>query len=43
VAPLAGRLLDRHGYHVGASVLTVEGVCAECHDTDATVAPPATD
>jgi Fur family ferric uptake transcriptional regulator len=43
VAPLARRLLDRHGYHVGASVLTVEGVCAECHDTAATAAPPATD
>jgi Fe2+ or Zn2+ uptake regulation protein len=43
VAPLARRLLDRHGYHVGASVLTVEGICAECHGTAATVAPPAID
>lgn len=30
IAPLATRLLERHGYHVGDSVLTVEGVCADC-------------
>ena len=36
VAPLAERVRERHGYHVGDSVLTVEGVCADCW-----TAPPA--
>ncbi|HEX3604426.1 MAG TPA: transcriptional repressor [Candidatus Dormibacteraeota bacterium] len=35
VAPLARRLRERHGYHVGDSVLTVEGLCPECHGAPA--------
>lgn len=40
VQPLGRRLLERHGFHLADSVLTVEGVCAGCHG-GATVGPPA--
>jgi len=40
VAPLGERLRERHGFHLGAGVLTVEGLCAECHDAPAEASAP---
>jgi Fe2+ or Zn2+ uptake regulation protein len=40
VVPLGERLLKRHGFRLGTSVLTVEGICAGCHDGSKGTAPP---
>ena len=40
VQPLGRRLLERHGFHLGDSVLTVEGVCADCREGSSAGPPP---
>jgi Fur family transcriptional regulator, ferric uptake regulator len=35
VAPLGRRLLENHGFRVGSSPLTIEGLCADCYEADA--------
>jgi Fe2+ or Zn2+ uptake regulation protein len=40
VHPLGQRLLERHGFHLGVSLLTVEGVCTACHEAGAGASPP---
>jgi Fur family transcriptional regulator, ferric uptake regulator len=34
LASLGRRLLQRHGFHLGGSPLTIEGVCADCYDEE---------
>ncbi len=42
VRPLARRLLDRHGFRVGDSLLTIEGLCGDCYESgDASSSVPA--
>lgn len=44
VAPLSRRLLDRHGFRVGDSLLTIEGLCRTCYESgeaSRTTTPPS--